>query len=460
VTRPAARNHVVALVLAALIGASATLAAQTDPSGSSSRVFLKTGEALPTYGSYALVDDRVVFNLIIGNSTGSALLQLMSLPVGSVDLPRTVKYAEAMRAAYYLASRAESDYRGMTTTIAEALSDVRKETDPKRRLQLAEDARRQLLAWPATHYNYRADDIHQTASLFDDVIAELRAAAGESAFSLDLTAGTAAPTLEPLLPAPSLRDSIALALAAAKASDTLDERLAILRTAGVVAGIDASAADLTSEIGRRLADEARIDAAYAALASDLRARAEAAVKRGEVAKAAALAEELARRDRELGAARPDLIRGLQQELTDKLEAARVSRLRLDHYAAVYPRMLHYEHQIRPALTALDGLKPVLTFIRDMQGMSFERLISARDRIDRLLVAYNALTPPEELADVHATIGSTLHMAREACARRRSAVISNDMALAREASAAAAGALLLADQARTELLARLFPSKQQ
>jgi hypothetical protein len=50
------------------------------------------------------------------------------------------------------------------------------------------------------------------------------------------------------------------------------------------------------------------------------------------------------------------------------------------------------------------------------------------------------------------------MAVEACERRRRAVIVESLADARDASSAAAGAVLLADQARANLVRRLFPPK--
>ncbi|HWJ54867.1 MAG TPA: hypothetical protein VNR90_01600, partial [Vicinamibacterales bacterium] len=347
-----------------------------------------------------------------------------------------------------------------TDGIASALSDIRKTTDVKQRLQIAEEARKRLIVWPITHYNYKADEVRETTAMFDDVIADLRAAAGESAFSLELTAGRTAPTLEPLLTAPSLPESVSLAMVAAAASDNTDERLAILRTAGAVAGLDPGLAPLTSDLSRRIAEEQRVDAAYAALGTDLRARAEAAARRGDVVKAAALPDELRARDRGLGALRPELVSGLSRELGDRLEEARTVRLKLDHRAALYPAMMAYERRVRPALSALSGLTPILNYIRDMRGVAFDRLLSANSRIERLIADFETITPPEVLADVHATIGSTLHLAREACTRQRSAVVANDMELARQASAAAAGALLLVEQARAELLARLFPPKQQ
>jgi hypothetical protein len=72
----------------------------------------------------------------------------------------------------------------------------------------------------------------------------------------------------------------------------------------------------------------------------------------------------------------------------------------------------------------------------------------------------AVTPPDDLADVHATLVSAVHLAREGVARRQVAAATATSASAREAASAAAGALLLFQQAKGELVARLFPPRPQ
>jgi hypothetical protein len=69
-----------------------------------------------------------------------------------------------------------------------------------------------------------------------------------------------------------------------------------------------------------------------------------------------------------------------------------------------------------------------------------------------------LSAPEDLMDVHATFVSALHLAREACRRRALALAANDRTLALEASASASGAMMLVDQARQNLVTRLYPPK--
>ena len=57
----------------------------------------------------------------------------------------------------------------------------------------------------------------------------------------------------------------------------------------------------------------------------------------------------------------------------------------------------------------------------------------------------------EASAIHATLISALRMAVEATARRREAAATNAMATMRAASSAAAGALLLGDRARADLV---------
>src|SRR5690606_7766909 len=195
------------VLLASAVAAFAQLPAAVP--GTIYRVFLSSGEPLPSFGEPVFVGDRVIFNLLLGGGT-PAEMQLVSLPAAGVDRERTERYIEAMRAEHYAATRGEADYAALTAEVARVLDQLTTLTDVQTRLRLAEGARRQLLAWAEAHYHYRADDIRELASLFDEVIAELRIAAGEPAVELALIAPP--PPREPLLPAPTLRESVALAL--------------------------------------------------------------------------------------------------------------------------------------------------------------------------------------------------------------------------------------------------------
>jgi hypothetical protein len=450
------------IVIPALALSLAPLAASAQSvatPGSIYRVFLADGQALPSYGEAARVDDRVVFNLVIHRSGADQQLQLVSLPVASVDMVRTAAYAESMRAGFYAATRGEADYAAMTGNVRKTLDEIARTTDRNQRLQLAEQARQRLLTWSRENYRYREDDVGELIGLFEDLVNELRAESGQVAFSFDLVAGKGSAAREPLLPAPTPGESLALALAAAKAADVTEERLAILRAAAAVAGT-AGMPELERRVAAELKEETQATAAYAALAKEFTSRASDAFRRADVPAIDRLRAELVERDRQLGSRRPQQVADLVKELQAKLAATQAHRLALDHYAFARSSLLAYERRVRPALSGLDGLRPVLQYVRDMRSMAFERIENAVARLEQLERDAETVVAPPDLGAVHATLVSALRMAREAIARRRLAVVTNNVPVDREASAAAAGALLLADRAREDLVAGLYPPKPQ
>ena len=206
------RTRVIALFVAAGLMSGAGLVAQEPDTGPVMRVFLKDGQALPSFGESAQTADRIVFTLVVGDPGGTPQLQLVSLPLGLVDMDRTVRYGEAVRAARYATTRGETDYAAMTRDISQALDELTKTTDPIERLRIAEKARKRLLDWSKDSYGYRAADVLELTNLFDQVIAELRAAAGESRFSVDLSMGPPATVHESLMTTPTVRESMQLPL--------------------------------------------------------------------------------------------------------------------------------------------------------------------------------------------------------------------------------------------------------
>lgn len=447
-----------ALVIFGLLTVAAAAPAGFQDTGAIFRVFLANGQALPSYGEAANVGDRLVFTLLIGPSVEQGTLQLVSLPLDVVDLDRTTAYATAMRAARYAASRGESDYAAITAEVERSIARLVEIQDPKERLRLAEEAKRKLLNWSRANYHYRWADIRRLAGLFDDVIVELRAAAGDDRFAFELDAGAAPAPIEPLIAPPNAREALTLALVAAGMADTAGGRGGILAAVAKEAAKAEGLEDLADEAARRLRAERAVDDAYAALAGEVTARAARAVARGDVRAMTALTSEVDARDRALGAARPADVASLQSWLAERLDAARRQRLALDHYALVRPSLLDYELRVRPAMTALDALQSVLTDIRDQSGPAMDSLVRAEGRLQRLTAELAGVTAPAALADVHATLQSAAHLAREAMARRKTAIATLSLQTAQEASAAASGSLLLAAEARARLVERLFPPK--
>ena len=451
----------VAAVVAAVWTAVLVVSAQTVPPGSTFRVFLKGGDPLPSYGEAAIVGDRVIFTLLVGGETDlRRRYQLVDLPTGEVDLDRTVAYANAVRGAHYAATRGEAEYSEMTADVSRALDALPAMTDATERLRAAEQAKERMEDWSRRSYGYRVDDLDALERLFDVVLAELRADAGVGQLSVELSSRGLPRSVEPLQSAPNTPESVRLALSAATAADTGADRLAILRAAEAVLADEADGAELAGQVRARIAAEEAAEGFYAALATDLVSKAEAALGRGEPDTVASLLARLGARDDELGRMRPRLVRDLGRQLNLKLTATKAYRAALDHYAAARPALLGYERSVRPALATMDGLRPVIEAVREMRFTSFDRLLAAANRITGLQELLDGITPPDDLSDVHATLVSAVHLAREAVARRQVTATTMTSASSREAASAAAGSLLLFAQARSDLVARLFPPKPQ
>ena len=139
----------------------------------------------------------------------------MSVAEATVDWERTDRYAEAVRASRYAETRGEEDFKRLSADVARTLNEVSLTPDPAR-LAIADNARQVLAEWPLRNYGYRAQDVAQLSALLDELVSELRAAAGQSRFDLSLVASTRSPPPVPLLPAPGFRESIEQAFTVAR----------------------------------------------------------------------------------------------------------------------------------------------------------------------------------------------------------------------------------------------------
>ena len=69
-----------------------------------------------------------------------------------------------IRLEHYAATRGDVDYAAMTQEVQRALAEVTAVSDPKKRLALAEDARRRLMDWSVGTYGYRAAEVQETGT--------------------------------------------------------------------------------------------------------------------------------------------------------------------------------------------------------------------------------------------------------------------------------------------------------
>ncbi|MGE0123639.1 MAG: hypothetical protein AB7U25_11940 [Vicinamibacterales bacterium] len=424
------------------------------------RVFLIDGTALTSFGEWARLDDTVVLSLPLSTAAAPEL-QLVTLPASRVDWPRTERYAAAARAVHYASTRAEDDYAIFSNQVASALTGIAREPDPARRLAMAEQARKAMAEWPGQHHGYRATDVQQMLTLLDEIVGELRAAAGQDSFELELRAATPPPPAETLLPPPTPADLAAQLLAASTLAapaerTTLLQRLVafIDRAAGMLP--QSWAASVRSRALGTLAEDRATDAAYAkltgtALAAATRLAREADVRAIERLRTRALAD-----DRELGGKRPAAIAALVAALDADAAAARRLRLARDQWRLLAPQYRSYRRAVQPVLRELERAAEPLEDIRHQAGPAPSILKRVMARFYKVRPAMKGTTPPTALASPHALLESAWDLADSAVTLRLRAVETGDPTRAAEASAAAAGALMVMARAREDLDKALAP----
>jgi len=422
------------------------------------RVFLVDGTTVVSYGEYARVGDRVVFSMPLGGEERAPALQLVNLPAAVVDWERTARYADAARRAQYAATRGESDYALLTARMARVLNGIVQVTDAAARLEIALQARLELERWPGRHYGYRADDIRQIATMLDDIVTELRAAAGETTFELNLVAAPEAPRPRAmaLLPPPDPQESIAQAIAVAGLSDVPADRLSLLSAvASALAGPLATVPpewvrDRRRDVLEAIEAEMRTERAYGELSRRTMRSATSAAARADVGRIESLLEEVRRRDEKLGQQRPAAIDGLLAAVMSRLDAARQLRLARDRWVLRRPVFEAYERAIKDAVRDFSRNGSRLDAIRRMAGPDASALTGLAARFETAARRLGRVSPPEELEAIHALLVSASRLATSAVDVRTEAVRSGDVDVAWDASAAAAGAMMLYSRARADM----------
>lgn len=426
------------------------------------RVFLSDGSALSSFGEWARVGDQVVFSMPLSPSADAGELHLVSLPVQRVDIERTQRYAEAVRATHYAATRGEADFAQLSSAVAQTLNQVALTPDSKQRLATAEQARRTIAAWPGAHHGYRAAEVREILGVLDDVISGLRAQAGLPGFSIALTANTVAPPSEPLIAEPSQTDIVQGLMTAASIVESPAEKISLLQT--VVALIDRAASFLPTALASAwrssalgtIAEEQRTDAAYAQLRNATLVDASRYADRADVRNLELLRLRVRAQDLKLGGRRPADIAGVIAALDAHLETAHRLRLAQDQWLLGESRLRDYRRAIAPYVQALAAKQPSFDDIKLLAGPSPHRLLPLLRELDRHARFIALIEPPPQLVAVHAAFRSAYSLAQNAVQLRQDAVSHADMDLARRASSAAAGALLLLERARADLRTALEP----
>ena len=419
------------------------------------RIFLTDGGTLVSYGEFARVAGRVLVPVPVGDVTGSdPTLQVLSIPEALVDWAGTDAYAEAVRGQRYAESAGENDFAVLAGQVTAALNDIALTADPARRLAMAREARGNLAAWPSRNYGFKAAEVAQLVSIFDDVISEMRAAAGEGQFDLGLVAMTLPPPPVPLMPPPDVQASLELAFQAAMLAAEPAERMAMLQTLieslGAAPRQAAWAPTLRTRVAAALAVERKADRAYSGLVTTSIRDATRRAERGDVTGLQSIIARALRSDDALGRRRPGEMAGLLATLDLKLEEARRVRLAQDALLARGDVLRAYRRLIAAPRDRMGGFRKWLERIRNLAGPDPRFLRPLEERAVRALAELATVVPPVEAQTAHQLLAASLHLTRQAAALRSQAVSSNDMTLARDASSAAAGALTLGDRALEEL----------
>lgn len=449
-------------LLVVLIDAT-TAGAQALPPGSPApdvfRIFLRDGRVLSSYGEFAQVDADLVFVVAQGQKGGVQTHDLITVPVAVVDMERTTAYASALRMAEYAALRGEREYQALIADITRAIDALEASDDKDRRLGIALVARRRLLAWPADHFGYRAAELRQIVSIFDDVILDLQAATGTSQFSIDLVASVAPPPPVPLMAAPTPAETVAMALVAAATTDVGVEKLALLRSAHRVAeSLPDADAGLRSEVARLLDEETAADAAYRSLLREALTRADAAVRQGRPAVIRRLILDVESRDATLGHRRPRDVAATLRTLWSESGLAVDQQLAFERWALVKNQLRAYEARVRSAHRAWTRHASTLLAIRSGQPVSPGKLdAAARDfgELDRVLVS---LRPPDELLEANGIFRSAVQLVQHGLLLGQRLAVAPNAELSRNASSAVTGADLLHNAGVRSLANALKPRR--
>ena len=426
------------------------------------RIVLADGSSVDAYGEWVRVGDRVVFSLALDLQRDPPLLHLSSVPADQVDFVATERYRETLRAATYAATRGDADFDQLSADIATLLAEAAETTDVARKIALAEQARTRLREWPARHYGYRNDEVKQIQALVDEVVGELRATRGDTAFDLSLVAQVMVPPVPPIAPPPTLRDTIQQALGLSRLAESRFERVRLLRAAESVtrerrlAGApaersEAKAVDrLLRQVAGELEREQRTDAAYQSLKTDTLESARRAASKADIKGVEKVMARARSRDEDLGNSRPEVMSQVSASLERYLETARKLRLSHDQWTARRPVLDDYADRLKPVLRTLRRARPALEDVQAFTGPSFSALSKTEGSLREADLRLRHTIAPEEVRAPHALVLSALQFAAQAMRLRRDAIQKVDMAVAREAATAAAGALSMAERARDEM----------
>ena len=429
------------------------------------RVFLADGTALVSFGEWARVDDLVVFSMPLAPGSDSPDLHLVSLPVARVDLARSERYADEVRAARYAATNGETDFARLSQDVASALNQIALISDPSERLKTAERARQALRDWPGARHGYRAAEVQEIIGVLDGVIAGLRASSGQGQgqgrFDLSLSTSTEPPR-EPLLAPADQSEVVEHLMTASTLVTSPAEKVSLLQSVLSILdrAVDLLPAALASTIRSKalggIAEERKIDELYGSLMTSTLSEASQLAERADIRNLEALRERLRAEDQKLGGRRPDEFAAIAATVDAHLDAAHRLRLAHDQWLLRVDSLRSYQRASHTYVQTLSTSRESLDDIRLLAGPTPQRLRILAQRLSAAGRRFALVKVPAEIAAIHAVFQSAYALAESAVQLRLDAVTHADVGLARQASAAASGAIMMLARGRADLDAAMRP----
>ena len=452
--------------LIAFVSLAFASAAQATGEATLFRLFLRDGASLVSYGEFARVDEQVVFSMPVGGPAEQPRLHIVSIPAAEVDWLRTDRYAAGARAQRYAETRGEEDFERLSNDIARVLNAVAYAADKGAALNSAEQARRTLADWPASHYGYRERDVREVVSLLDEAISDLRASAGRSDFNLALVTTPEETGYEPLLGPPSIVEQIEATFRAARLTPHVVDRVSLLQESLVLISEAGESLSPSESLRlRRLAEdqihaENVIDERYTAMSRKLLGSATSAAGQARIGEVERILNQVAKEDARLGGRRPEVVQALSTSLQLQLDNARHLRLMRDQWQIRRGTYRDYQRTVNSQLVMLVKIQPALEAIRRLAGPSPTALISLRSRLNGGAERLQRMAVPDDLRATHEVLVSAWRFAESAVEIRYSAVWSGDVGTAWQASSSAAGALLMVARVQHDIRALLEPPRLQ
>ena len=457
-------TRIASCVVLVWLAAATTVSAAAD--ATLFRLFLRDGSSVVSFGEFARLDDQVIFSMPVGGPMDQPRLHVVTLPSSEIDWTRTDRYAAAARYQRYAETRGENDFQLLSSDIARVLNEVAYASDKNAALSQAEEARKTLADWPATHYGYRERDVREVVSLLDEAISDLRASAGRNDFNLALVATPEETGYEPLLGMPGIAEQIDATFRMAQLAPGVADRVSLLQEALALIGEAGTLmpAVESSRLRRAAEDqihaETIIDERYAAMSRRLLASATTAAGQARIADVERVVRRVAKEDERLGARRPEVVQALSTALQVELDNARRLRLMRDQWQIRRATYRDYQRSVSSQLLQLVKMQPSLDAIRQLAGPSPATLAALRSRLAGGADRLQRLAVPEEVRGTHDLLVSAWRFAETAVEIRYRAISSGDVAVAWQASSSAAGAMLMVTRVQRDIRALLEPPRLQ